>query len=253
MTAPHMPEKTRLDGQTAIVTGAARGIGRAIARLLAARGCNVVVWDRDLAPLADGGDGFVPAHAAQVDVADHAAVARAFDDAVARFGRVEILVNNAGINGPIAPSWDYPIEDWDRVVAIDMTAVFYASRQAAKHMRANGYGRIVTIASIAGKEGVPFIAAYSAAKAGVIGFSKALAKELTDCGVTVNCIAPALTETDLLKGMTDDHIARMKAKIPMGRLVQVDEIAEMAAWIASPACSFTTGFVFDITGGRATY
>jgi 3-oxoacyl-[acyl-carrier protein] reductase len=253
MTGADMPEKTRLDGQTAIVTGAARGIGRAIARLLAQRGCRVVVWDRDLAPLADGSDAFVPAHAAQVDVADHGAVAKAFDDAVARFGRVEILVNNAGINGPIAPSWDYPLEDWDRVVAIDMTAVFYASRQAAKHMRANGYGRIVTIASIAGKEGVPYIAAYSAAKAGVIGFSKALAKELTDCGVTVNCIAPALTETDLLKGMTDDHIARMKAKIPMGRLVQVDEIAEMAAWIASPACSFTTGFVFDITGGRATY
>jgi 3-oxoacyl-[acyl-carrier protein] reductase len=253
MTGADMPEKTRLDGQTAIVTGAARGIGRAIARLLAQRGCRVVVWDRDLAPLADGSDAFVPAHAAQVDVADHGAVAKAFDDAVARFGRVEILVNNAGINGPIAPSWDYPLEDWDRVVAIDMTAVFYASRQAAKHMRANGYGRIVTIASIAGKEGVPYIAAYSAAKAGVIGFSKALAKELTDCGVTVNCIAPALTETDLLKGMTDDHIARMKAKIPMGRLVQVDEIAEMAAWIASPACSFTTGVVFDITGGRATY
>jgi 3-oxoacyl-[acyl-carrier protein] reductase len=253
MTGSDMPEKTRLDGQTAIVTGAARGIGRAIARLLAQRGCRVVVWDRDLAPLADGSDAFVPAHATQVDVADHGAVAKAFDDAVARFGRVEILVNNAGINGPIAPSWDYPLEDWDRVVAIDMTAVFYASRQAAKHMRANGYGRIVTIASIAGKEGVPYIAAYSAAKAGVIGFSKALAKELTDCGVTVNCIAPALTETDLLKGMTDDHIARMKAKIPMGRLVQVDEIAEMAAWIASPACSFTTGFVFDITGGRATY
>jgi 3-oxoacyl-[acyl-carrier protein] reductase len=253
MTGADMPEKTRLDGQTAIVTGAARGIGRAIARLLAERGCRVVVWDRDLAPLADGSDAFVPAHAAQVDVADHGAVAKAFDDAVARFGRVEILVNNAGINGPIAPSWDYPLEEWDRVVAIDMTAVFYASRQAAKHMRANGYGRIVTIASIAGKEGVPYIAAYSAAKAGVIGFSKALAKELTDCGVTVNCIAPALTETDLLKGMTDDHIARMKAKIPMGRLVQVDEIAEMAAWIASPACSFTTGVVFDITGGRATY
>ena len=253
MTGADMPEKTRLDGQTAIVTGAARGIGRAIARLLAERGCRVVVWDRDLAPLADGSDAFVPAHAAQVDVADHGAVAKAFDDAVARFGRVEILVNNAGINGPIAPSWDYPLEDWDRVVAIDMTAVFYASRQAAKHMRANGYGRIVTIASIAGKEGVPYIAAYSAAKAGVIGFSKALAKELTDCGVTVNCIAPALTETELLKGMTEDHISRMKAKIPMGRLVQVDEIAEMAAWIASPACSFTTGFVFDITGGRATY
>jgi 3-oxoacyl-[acyl-carrier protein] reductase len=172
---------------------------------------------------------------------------------VARFGRVDILVNNAGINGPIAPAWDYPLEDWDRVVAIDMTAVFYASRLAARHMRENRYGRIVTIASIAGKEGVPYISAYSAAKAGVIGFSKALAKELTDCGVTVNCIAPALTETELLKGMTEDHVSRMKAKIPMGRLVQVEEIAEMAAWIASPACSFTTGFVFDITGGRATY
>ncbi|MBM3479529.1 MAG: SDR family oxidoreductase [Alphaproteobacteria bacterium] len=243
--------KTRLDGQVAIVTGAARGIGLGIARLLAGRGARVVAWDRDLAPI--DGSGFAPAHAARVDVSSWKEVEAAFADAVARFGRVDVLVNNAGINGPIAPAWDYPLEDWDRVVAIDMTAVFYASRLAARHMRANRYGRIVTIASIAGKEGVPFIAAYSAAKAGVIGFSKALAKELTDCGVTVNCIAPALTETDLLKGMTEDHISRMKAKIPMGRLVQVDEIAEMAAWIASPACSFTTGFVFDITGGRATY
>jgi len=243
--------KTRLDGQVAIVTGAARGIGLGIARLLAGRGARVVAWDRDLAPI--DGSGFAPAHAARVDVSSWKEVEAAFADAVARFGRVDVLVNNAGINGPIAPAWDYPLEDWDRVVAIDMTAVFYASRLAARHMRANRYGRIVTIASVAGKEGVPFIAAYSAAKAGVIGFSKALAKELTDCGVTVNCIAPALTETDLLKGMTEDHISRMKAKIPMGRLVQVDEIAEMAAWIASPACSFTTGFVFDITGGRATY
>jgi NAD(P)-dependent dehydrogenase (short-subunit alcohol dehydrogenase family) len=243
--------KTRLDDQVAIVTGAARGIGLGIARLLAERGAKVVAWDRDLAPLE--GSGFVPALAAKVDVASWKDVEAAFADAVARLGRVDILVNNAGINGPIAPAWDYKLEDWDRVVAIDMTAVFYASRLAARHMRDNRYGRIVTIASIAGKEGVPYIAAYSAAKAGVIGFSKALAKELTDCGVTVNCIAPAMTDTDLLKGMTEDHIARMKAKIPMGRLVQVDEIAEMAAWIASPACSFTTGFVFDITGGRATY
>ena len=243
--------KTRLDGQVAIVTGAARGIGLGIARLMAERGARVVAWDRDLAPLE--GSGFAPAHAARVDVSSWKEVEAAFADAVARLGRVDILVNNAGINGPIAPAWDYPLEDWDRVVAIDMTAVFYASRLAARHMRENRHGRIVTVASIAGKEGVPYISAYSAAKAGVIGFSKALAKELTDCGVTVNCIAPALTETELLKGMTEDHISRMKAKIPMGRLVQVDEIAEMAAWIASPACSFTTGFVFDITGGRATY
>jgi len=230
--------KTRLDGQVAIVTGAARGIGLGIARLMAERGARVVAWDRDLAPL--DASGFAPAHAARVDVSSWKEVEAAFADAVARFGRV-------------APAWDYPLEDWDRVVAVDMTAVFYASRLAARHMRENRHGRIVTVASIAGKEGVPYISAYSAAKAGVIGFSKALAKELTDCGVTVNCIAPALTETELLKGMTEDHISRMKAKIPMGRLVQVEEIAEMAAWIASPACSFTTGFVFDITGGRATY
>lgn len=243
--------KTRLDDQVAIVTGAARGIGLGIARLMAERGAKVVVWDRDLAPLRESG--FTPDMAQAVDVASWKAVEAAFNEVVARFGQLHILVNNAGINGPIAPAWEYPLEDWDRVVAIDMTAVFYASRLAAKHMRDKRYGRIVTVASIAGKEGVPFIGAYSAAKAGVIGFAKALAKELTDCNVTVNCIAPAMTETDLLKGMTQDHIDRMKAKIPMGRLVQVDEVAEMAAWIASPACSFTTGFVFDVTGGRATY
>ncbi len=245
--------KTRLDGQTAIVTGAARGIGLGIAKLLAARGARVVIWDRDLSPLRDSAAGFTPAMAQIVDVSSYPAIEQAFNAAVAALGQIHILVNNAGINGPIAPSWEYPLEDWDRVVAIDMTAVFYASRLAAKHMREHKYGRIVTIASVAGKEGVPYISAYSAAKAGVIGFSKALAKELTDAGVTVNCIAPAMTETDLLKNMTEDHITRMKAKIPMGRLVQIDEVAELAAWIASPACSFTTGFVFDITGGRATY
>jgi 2-dehydro-3-deoxy-L-rhamnonate dehydrogenase (NAD+) len=244
--------KTRLDGQVAIVTGAARGIGLGIAKLMAELGAKVVVWDRDLAPLKDA-TGFKPAGAEVVDVASYASVERAFKAAVATLGKVDILVNNAGINGPIKPSWEYPLEDWDRVVAINMTGVFYASRLAAEHMRAKKYGRIVTVASIAGKEGVPNISAYSAAKAGVIGFSKALAKELTDCNVTVNCIAPAMTETDLLKGMTEEHIRNMKAKIPMGRFVQIEEVAELAAWIASPACSFTTGFVFDITGGRATY
>jgi 3-oxoacyl-[acyl-carrier protein] reductase len=243
--------KTRLDGQVAIVTGAARGIGLGIAKLMAERGAKVVVWDRDLGPLQPAS--FKPAAAQAVDVASYPSVEAAFNAAVAQLGKVDILVNNAGINGPIAPTWEYPLDDWDRVVAIDMTAVFYASRLAARHMRENKYGRIVTVASIAGKEGVPNISAYSAAKAGVIGFSKALAKELTDVGVTVNCIAPAMTETPLLDGMTDEHIRNMKAKIPMGRFVQVDEIAELAAWIASPACSFTTGFVFDITGGRATY
>jgi NAD(P)-dependent dehydrogenase (short-subunit alcohol dehydrogenase family) len=243
--------KVNLDGQVAIVTGAARGIGLGIAQLIAQRGAKVIVWDRDVAPLQ--GSGFTPALAQTVDVADYKSVEKAFNDAAKQFGKIDILVNNAGINGPIKPTWEYPLEDWDKVVAIDMTAVFYACRLAAKHMRDNKYGRIVTVASIAGKEGVPNISAYSAAKAGVIGFSKALAKELCDAGVTVNCIAPAMTETPLLDGMTEEHIRNMKAKIPMGRFVQVDEVAELAAWIASPACSFTTGFVFDITGGRATY
>lgn len=244
--------KTQLDGQVAIVTGAARGIGLAIARLLAERGAKTVVWDRDLAPLKDAKP-FVPALAEAVDVASYPAVERAFDAVVKKLGKVDILINNAGINGPIKPTWEYPLEDWDRVVAINMTAIFYASRIAAKHMREHKYGRIVTVASIAGKEGVPNISAYSAAKAGVIGFSKALAKEVCTDGITVNCIAPAMTETPLLVGMTQEHIRNMTAKIPMGRLVQVEEVAELAAWIASPACSFTTGFVFDITGGRATY
>jgi 3-oxoacyl-[acyl-carrier protein] reductase len=244
--------KTNLDGQVAIVTGAARGIGLAIARLMAERGAKVVVWDRDLAPLKEAED-LQPAMVRSVDVADYASVGSAFNAAVAQFGQVHILVNNAGVNGPIKPTWEYPLEDWDRVVAIDMTSVFYASRLAAKHMREKKYGRIVNIASIAGKEGVANICAYSAAKAGVIGLAKAMAKELCDAGVTVNCIAPAMTETPLLDGMTQEFISTMKAKIPMGRFVHVDEIAELAAWIASPACSFTTGFVFDISGGRATY
>jgi 2-dehydro-3-deoxy-L-rhamnonate dehydrogenase (NAD+) len=244
--------KTKLDGQVAIVTGAARGIGLAIARLLAERGAKVIVWDRDLAPLQQAA-GFKPDAAEVVDVASYPSIEAAFNKVLKTFGQLDILVNNAGINGPIKPTWEYPLEDWDRVIAIDMNSVFYASRLASKHMRDRKQGRIITVASIAGKEGVPNISAYSAAKAGVIGFSKALAKELADSGVTVNCIAPAMTATDLLTGMTEEHIRNMKAKIPMGRLVEVDEVAELAAWIASPACSFTTGFVFDITGGRATY
>lgn len=244
--------KVRLDGQVAIVTGAARGIGLGIARLMAERGARVIVWDRDITPLREAKD-FTAAAAEVVDVADYASVEAAFDRAVAAFGQVHILVNNAGINGPIKPSWEYQLEEWDRVIAINMNGVFYASRVAAKHMRANSYGRIVTVASIAGKEGVANLAGYATAKAGVIGLAKTMAKELCDAGVTVNCIAPAMTETPLLDTMTAEHIRTMKAKIPMGRFVQIDEVAELAAWIASPACSFTTGFVFDITGGRATY
>jgi 2-dehydro-3-deoxy-L-rhamnonate dehydrogenase (NAD+) len=244
--------KTRLDGQTAIITGAARGIGLGIARRMADLGAKIIVWDADLAPLKDAKD-FVAARTAQVDVTSYASVEAAFQAAIRDFGQVHILVNNAGINGPIHPAWDYPLETWDKVIAVNLTGVFYASRVAVKHMRAKKYGRIIQIASIAGKEGVVNLGAYSAAKGGVIALAKSMAKEVCTDGVTVNCIAPAMTETALFAQMTEEHIRNMKAKIPMGRFIQIDEIAELAAWIASPACSATTGFVFDITGGRATY
>ena len=169
------------------------------------------------------------------------------------FGQVDILVNNAGINGPVTPSWEYPLDTWETVIAVDLNSVFYCCRAAIPHMRERGYGRIVNIASMAGKDGVPFISAYSAAKGGVIAFTKAIAKELAQDGVLVNAIAPAMVETGLMSQMTQQHIDTMKAKIPMGRFLQADEVAAMTAWIAGPECTFTTGFVFDLSGGRATY
>ena len=172
---------------------------------------------------------------------------------IAATGRVDILVNNAGINGPVHPTWEYPPEAWDQVVAVDLTGVFHCCRAVVPTMRAAGYGRIVNVASIAGKEGGPGISAYAAAKGGVIAFTKSLAKELTPSNVLVNAIAPVITETDLFKEMTPEHITAMKAKIPMGRFLRIDEIAAMVAWIASPECSFTTGATFDFSGGRATY
>jgi 2-dehydro-3-deoxy-L-rhamnonate dehydrogenase (NAD+) len=242
-----------LEGQTAVVTGAARGIGLGIARRLAAQGCQVALWDIDFASYDANAAGFAPAHRQTVDVADHAAVNRAFAATETALGKIDILVNNAGINGPVAMTWEYPIDAWDKVVAVDLTGVFYCCRAAVPSMRGRGYGRIVNVASIAGKEGNAGIAAYAAAKAGVIGFTKSLARELVDSGVLVNAIAPVITETDLLKEVTAEHIARSRAKIPMNRFLQVEEIAAMVTWIASPECSFTTGFVFDLSGGRATY
>jgi NAD(P)-dependent dehydrogenase (short-subunit alcohol dehydrogenase family) len=244
---------TRLDGQTAIVTGAARGIGLGIAKRLAREGCRVVSWDRDAGPLEASKSEFEPALAQVVDVTDLKAVERTFAAAASKFGKIDILVNNAGVNGPTVPTWEYPPEAWDRVLSVDLTGVFYCCRAAVPHMRANRYGRIVNIASIAGKEGNPSNSAYSAAKAGVIALTKSLANELTDSGVIVNALAPAITETDLFKEMTQEFIESRRRRIPMGRFCTVDEIANMVAWVASPECSFTTGFTFDISGGRATY
>ncbi len=239
-----------LDGQTAVVTGAARGIGLGIAGKLTDSGCRVVAWDVDPAPLDDAD---LMAHVETVDICDEASVDAALRGTLAALGRVDILVNNAGVSGPTVPSWEYTLADWNRVLAVDLTGVFVCSRAVIPQMRSRGSGRIVNIASIAGKEGNANAVAYSAAKAGVIGFTKALAKELVDSGVLVNCVTPAMAETDLLREMTEDYIAGAKAKIPMGRLCGVDEIANMVTWIAGPDCTFSTGAVFDVSGGRATY
>nr|WP_175800228.1 SDR family NAD(P)-dependent oxidoreductase [Burkholderia anthina] len=242
-----------LDGKVAIVTGGARGIGLGIARQLKADGARVVVWDLDVGGCDASQLGFAPDHVEAVDVSSCDAVARAFDATVAALGHVDILVNNAGINGPVSPSWEYPVDMWQRVLAVDLNSVFYTCRVAVPHMRKRGGGRILNVASIAGKEGVQFISAYSAAKAGVIAFTKAAAKELAHDNVLINCIAPAMVETELFREMSDEHIVASKAKIPMGRFLQIDEVGRMVSWVVSPACSFTTGFTFDLTGGRATY
>jgi 3-oxoacyl-[acyl-carrier protein] reductase len=245
-----------LDGQHAIVTGAAQGIGRAIAERLLANGAAVSLWDQDMA-LAEktaetlGGEGQVAPVA--MDVTDPASVEAALAESRKAFGAPDILVNNAGIAGLNAPTWEYPIEEWRRVLAIDLDGVFHCCRAVAPVMLERGYGRIVNVASIAGKEGNPNAPAYSAAKAGVIALTKTLGKELAGHDIAVNCITPAAARTRIFDQMTEEHIAYMLSKIPRGRFVSVDEIASLVAWLASRECSFTTGGVFDISGGRATY
>ena len=240
---------TSLKGLVAVVTGGARGIGLGIAQRLAADGCQVAVWDLQPGTLQD----FKPTFATEVDVSNRASVEKAVAATQQALGPIDILVNNAGVNGPVMPVWDYPDDAWDKVMAVDLTGVFYCCRAVLPSMRARGWGRIVNVSSIVGKEGMPGIAPYSAAKAGVIGFTKAVARELAGTAITVNAIAPVITETDLFKEMTAEHIASAKAKIPMGRFLQIPEIAATVAFIASPECSFTTGFTFDLSGGRATY
>ena len=247
-----MTEK-KLQGQTAIVTGGVRGIGLGIARRLVSEGCHIAIWDKDISTFDPARAGFTPVHLQSVDVSNVHSVNDAFANTIEKTGSLQILVNNAGINGPVLPVMEYPEEQWSRVIAVNLNGVFHCTKAVLPTMKKAGYGRIINVASAAGKEGVPGIAAYAASKHGVVGFTKSLSRELAETGILVNCIAPVMTETDLLKEMTAEHIAASKAKIPMGRFLQIPEIAAMVAWIASPECSFTTGFTFDLSGGRANY
>jgi 3-oxoacyl-[acyl-carrier protein] reductase len=242
-----------LDGRVAIVTGAARGIGRAIAERLAASGARVAIWDLDGAAAQAAAVEIAGSVDLVCDVTDPLTIAAALAATEARLGPPDILVNNAGIAGPNFPLDEYPAAEWRRVIEIDLIGVFNCCRAVVPAMRRRDYGRIVSIASIAGKEGNPNASAYSAAKAGVIGLTKSLGKELAETGIRVNCVTPAAARTDLFAQMTEAQIAYMLSKIPMGRFVLVDEIAALVAWLASEDCSFSTGGVFDISGGRATY
>lgn len=242
-----------LSGKVAVVTGGARGIGLGIALRLAQDGARVALWDLGFDGFSSEATGFTPALMQSVDVSDFASVERAYAQTVQALGQVDILVNNAGINGPVVNMWDYPVETWDKVMGVNLAGVFYCTRVVVPAMRERKQGRIVNISSMAGKEGAPGIAAYAAAKGGVISFTKTVARELCDSGVMVNAVAPAMTETDLFKQMTPEHIANMKSRIPMGRFVQVDDVAATVAFIVGPDCSFTTGFTFDVSGGRAVY
>ncbi len=242
-----------LSGRAAVVTGGGQGIGLAIAQRLSTSGARVCLWDVDR-PTADGAavemDG---AMAATVDVTDPDSVAAGVAETVAAFGKIDILVNNAGISGPNMPTWEYPVEDWRQVIDIDLTGVFLCCRAVTPVMIGGGYGRIVNIASVAGKDGNPNAPAYSAAKAGVIALTKSLGKELVDKGVTVNCVTPAAVRTRIFEQMAQEHIDYMLSKIPMGRFGLADEVAAMVAWLASEECSFSTGAAFDLSGGRSTY
>ena len=248
--------KIDLAGRAGIVTGGARGIGYAIAERFLESGAKVTLLDRDKAALDEAAAALKKKGTVAVsvaDVTDEASLRKAFDAAAKSFGKIDIMVNNAGIAGPNLRTWDYPAKDFREVIDVDLVGVFLGCKIASTHMIKNKYGRIVNIASIAGKEGNPNASPYSAAKAGVIALTKSIGKELATSGVLVNCVTPAAAKTDIFKQITQQHIDYMLSKIPMNRFVEVAEIAALVAWLSSEDCSFSTGATFDISGGRAVY
>ncbi len=245
-----------LQDRRAVVTGGAQGIGRAIAERLLASGAAVSLWDRDAGLVAETAKALAPGgtvYHAVVDVTDLAAVEAAAAATGAAVGGIDILVANAGIAGPTAKLWEYPVDQWQRVIDIDLTGVFHCCRAVVPGMIERNYGRIVCTSSVAGKEGNPNAGPYSAAKAGVIALTKSLGKELATYDIAVNCITPAAAQTRILEQVSEEHIEYMRSRIPRGRFPRLEEIAAMVAWLVSAENSFTTGATFDLSGGRTTY
>jgi len=241
-------------GRAAVVTGGAVGIGFAVAQRLVASGARVSLWDRDAAALERAKVALgVGTDTRVVDVADAASVETAARTTATALSRIDALVCSAGITGPNVPLADYPLDAWRQVIDVNLNGLFYCNRAIVPIMLGNDYGRIVNIASVAGKEGNPNASAYSTSKAGVIGLTKSLGKELAKTGIRVNCVTPAAVKTAIFDQMSQQHIDFMLSKIPLGRFGMVEEIAAMVAWLASEDCSFSTGAVFDLSGGRATY
>ena len=241
-------------GRHAIVTGGATGLGLAIAQRLVASGGSVTLWDRDLPAAQRAAQAIgAAADAVQVDVADHTSVQAAVAATRKARAQVHALINSAGITGPNTKVWDYPVDGWRQVMDVNLNGLFYCCREVVPWMREHNHGRIVNIASVAGKDGNPNASAYSASKAAVIGLTKSLGKELADSGIRVNCVTPAAVKTAIFDQMTPEHIQFMLSKIPMGRFGTPEEIAAMVTWLCTDECSFSTGAVFDLSGGRSTY
>jgi 3-oxoacyl-[acyl-carrier protein] reductase len=247
-----------LNGRHAVITGGATGLGYAIAQRMIDSGARVTLWDRDAHAVAAAADKLKRSRAGAVvvaiavDVTSHEAVANATQQTVALAG-VDALVNSAGVTGPNTKLWDYPVDRWRQVFDVNVHGLFYCCRELSAHMRTRNYGRIVNIASVAGKDGNPNASAYSASKAAVIGLTKSLGKELADTPVRVNCVTPAAVKTPIFEQMTPEHIQFMLSKIPMGRFGLPEEVASMVTWLCTEDCSFSTGAVFDLSGGRSTY